>query len=75
MFIRAGNGSINLMDTVICNNSVTLTTGFFAGVEMSEPSAAPTNGFRIFAEDDGGGKTRLMVRFATGVSQQIAIEP
>ena len=29
----------------------------------------------IYTEDDGSGKTRLMVIFGTGVAQQIAIEP
>jgi hypothetical protein len=43
--------------------------------EMTAPSAPPANGARLFVEDDGAGKTRLMVRFASGASQQIAIEP
>jgi hypothetical protein len=43
--------------------------------EMTAPSAPSTNGLRIYAEDNGSGKTRLMARFATGIAQQIAIEP
>jgi hypothetical protein len=43
--------------------------------EQTPPSAPATNVVRLFAEDNGGGKTRLMARFATGASQQIAIEP
>jgi hypothetical protein len=43
--------------------------------EMTAPSAPSANGARIYVEDDGAGKTRLMVLFATGVAQQIAIEP
>lgn len=45
---------------------------------MPESSPAPAgvaNSAVIFAEDDGTGKTRLMVQFGTGVAQQIAIEP
>ncbi len=45
------------------------------GEEQTAPAAPPTNGYRIYAEDNGGGKTRLMVRFATGAAQQLAIEP
>jgi len=44
-------------------------------VEITAPAAGATNSARIFAEDDGAGKTRLMVRFATGAVQQLAIEP
>jgi hypothetical protein len=43
--------------------------------EMTAPSAPAANGVRIYAEDDGAGKTRLMALFATGAAQQIAIEP
>ena len=43
--------------------------------EMTAPSAPSANSVRIYAEDDGAGKTRLMALFATGVAQQIAIEP
>lgn len=43
--------------------------------EMTAPSAPATNSVRIYAEDNGSGKTRLMALFASGVAQQIAIEP
>lgn len=43
--------------------------------EMTAPSAPDANNVRIYAEDNGSGKTRLMARFATGASQQLAIEP
>lgn len=45
------------------------------GLEQTAPSAAPANGYRLFAQDNGGGKTQLMVIFNTGVAQQIAIQP
>ena len=44
-------------------------------VEMTAPAAPDTNGVRIYAEDNGSGKTRLMALFATGAAVQIAIEP
>lgn len=52
---------------------------FWAGYqemsEMAAPAAPAANSVRIYAEDNGSGKTRLMARFATGAAQQIAIEP
>jgi hypothetical protein len=43
--------------------------------EQSSVPAALANAAVIYAEDNGSGKTRLMVRFGSGASQQIAIEP
>jgi hypothetical protein len=43
--------------------------------EIAAPAAPSANKARIYAEDDGAGKTRLMVVFPTGAAQQIAIEP
>lgn len=43
--------------------------------EMTAPAAPATNSVRIYAEDNGAGKTRLMALFATGAAQQISIEP
>lgn len=37
--------------------------------------SAETNYAKVYAEDNGAGKTRLMVQFQTGAAQQIAIEP
>lgn len=45
------------------------------GTEIEEPEAPAANGFVLFAQDNGAGKTQLMVRFQSGASQQIAIEP
>ena len=50
-------------------------TDYLAGAEQTPPSAPAANGYRIFAQDNGAGKTQLMVIFATGAAQQIAIEP
>lgn len=56
--------------------SLVAQTGVFVGlVEMTAPAAPAANGVRIYAEDNGAGKTRLMALFPTGVAQQIAIEP
>ena len=49
--------------------------GFHDMAEMTAPAAPATNNVRIYAEDNGSGKTRLMALFATGVAQQLAVEP
>lgn len=49
--------------------------GYHQMVEMTAPAAPAANSVRIYAEDNGSGKTRLMALFATGAAQQIAIEP
>ena len=43
--------------------------------EMTSPGAPSANKCVVYAEDNGAGKTRLMVRFATGTALQLAIEP
>ena len=43
--------------------------------EMTAPAAPAANKVRIYAQDNGSGKTQLMALFATGAAQQIAIEP
>lgn len=43
--------------------------------EISAPSAPAANTVRLYAEDNGAGKTRLMCLFQSGVAQQVAIEP
>jgi len=47
-------------------------------IEMSEvtaPGAGAANSARLYAVDDGGGKTNLVVIFASGAAQVIAAEP
>lgn len=52
------------------------TTGG-AVLELLEQTAPVgfTDSVRIYAQDNGSGKTQLMAIFATGVAQQIAIQP
>lgn len=49
--------------------------GAIFGTETTGASAPPANGYILYADDNGSGKTRLMVRFQSGTAQQIAIEP
>jgi hypothetical protein len=41
----------------------------------ADPAAPAANGVRIFAKDNGAGKTQLVARFNTGAVQQLAVEP
>jgi len=43
--------------------------------EMTAPSAPAADRARLWIEDNGSGKTRLMIQFGSGTAQQIAIEP
>ncbi len=54
--------------TIGPNGEMTLT-------EQTAPSAPAANGGILYLEDDGAGKTRLMILFSSGASQQIAIQP
>ena len=51
------------------------TSGTIDFIEQSSPPSGQANLAKIFAEDNGSGKTRLMVQFGSGAAQQIAIEP
>jgi hypothetical protein len=67
-------GPISSADPITLSSSS--TSGYLAGTEQSSSPAAPSaNGFRLYAKDNGSGKTVLYVRFASGAEQQIAIEP
>jgi len=80
--VSAGGLLIQNPDTTLSRTAAGIigvnVTGAGGAIELQEmtaPSAPSSNGARLFIEDNGSGKTRLMVRFASGASQQIAIEP
>lgn len=53
-------------------------TGVIRGKTTGTPASIttpPAGEYVIYAEDNGSGKMRLMVKFPTGAAQQIAIEP
>lgn len=78
--VRIGGGDTDGSLTVFSSSSITsfiphAFVQYQEILEMTAPSAAPANRVRVYAEDNGAGKTRLMAIFATGAAQQIAIEP
>ncbi len=70
--LKVTDGGGNLRDLKLRN---LLNTEYHQMTEMTAPAAPATNSVRIYAEDNGAGKTRLMALFATGAAQQISIEP
>ncbi len=67
--LRSGGSTIlGLVDSSTGGASFELT-------EMTAPAAPASNKARLYIEDNGSGKTRLMVIFPSGAAQQIAIEP
>ena len=70
-----GNYALLTSDYFRFRNRAATGGAFLEIIEMSAPDAPAANDVRIYAEDDGAGKTRLMARFATGAAVQIAIEP
>jgi hypothetical protein len=74
----AGNPDAAFQRTAVSVVALTNATTGGASMQMTEmtaPAAPAANSVRIYAEDNGSGKTRLMARFATGAAQQLAIEP
>lgn len=65
--------NVNASDQVVLGADVTQLLIY--GNEVTPPAAPSTNTGVIYFEDTGGGKTRLVVRFATGAVQTIATEP
>lgn len=67
-------GTTNLTTNGIVNSTNAVIS--HAGLELTEQAApsATTNRAKLFSQDNGGGKTQLMVLFPSGVAQQIAIE-
>lgn len=65
----------NIAGSTVAVTGALNTTSYYEGAEQTAPAAPAANGYRIFAQDNGAGKTQLMVIFASGAAQQLAIEP
>ena len=58
----------------MCGSSAS-AGGALEFIEQTAPSAPSANRVRLYAQDNGAGKTQLMALFNTGAAQQVAIEP
>lgn len=72
----ASFGQVSLYGTIVAYGKLRGSNMYIEYPEVSGASvSAETNYAKVYAEDNGAGKTRLMVQFQTGAAQQIAIEP
>lgn len=75
LFVVAGTGAL----WVRVSGAWVAVAGSFTGdflelAETVQPAAPAANSVRIYAVDNGAGRTQLMALFATGDAQQIAIQ-
>ena len=61
--------------TALLERSRWLLPAYHEFTERSDPSAPSTNNVRLYAKDNGAGKTQLVARFPTGAVQVLATEP
>lgn len=54
---------------------LTLSSSDMEFDEITDPAAPAANKARLYAKDNGAGKTQLVVRFPTGAVQVLATEP
>lgn len=73
-FFVGNDGKIGV-GTTTPDTRLDIDAGALEIAEMTAPGAGAANTVRIYAEDNGSGKTRLMAIFSSGAAQQIAIQP
>lgn len=69
-FFRENGSTILEIDA----DGIDIRVGWLEMTEISAPSGL-SNHMRLYAEDNGAGKTRAMIQFGSGAAQQIALEP
>ncbi len=72
LFFKVGDV---LLGTMASGQFVLGASVYMEMVEMTAPAAPAANGVRLFAQDNGSGKTQLMAIFSSGAAQQVAIQP
>jgi hypothetical protein len=73
---RSGIGIIRTDGVFLVGDFHTMSaSGYHGFLEIADPAAAAVNQARLYARDNGAGKTQLCVRFPTGAVQVIATEP
>lgn len=71
MFKATGNVGIG---TPTPQSRLDIADGALEMAEMTAPAAPAANGARLYLEDNGAGKTRLCVKFASGAAIVLATE-
>lgn len=72
--LEINNGSAGTFRDLKLRNLIG-QTGYHELAEMTAPGVGASDTARIYAVDNGAGKTQLMVIFASGAAQQLAIQP
>lgn len=77
--VRASAGAAGTTDIFTISNTglvdILGSTGYVQMTEITAPAAGAANTARLYTEDNGAGKTRLVVLFPTGAAQVLATEP
>jgi len=68
--VSGNNHAINYADKFLVD-----ATGFVGLVEQTAPAAGAANSARIYAKDNGAGKTQLCAIFSSGAEQCFATQP
>lgn len=68
------NGDLGI-GTITPDTRLDIDAGAMQFLEMTAPAAGGANTARLFAQDNGAGKTQLAVRFNSGAIQILATEP
>lgn len=69
------SGQVTFGGGLVSGGTINIDGNFQEFLEMTAPAAGAANTARLFAQDNGAGKTQLMVIFNTGAAQQVAIQP
>ena len=69
------SGQVTFGGGLVAGGTITSGANFHEHTEMTAPAAGAADTVRIFAQDNGAGKTQLMAIFSSGAAQQLAIQP
>jgi hypothetical protein len=73
-YVNEGTGSAVRAATVDTSGNFTFAT-YLELNEMSAPGSGSANTARLYAADNGSGKTQLIVVFSSGAAQVLATQP
>ncbi len=75
----AASGVLQIYDAATGRASLNLlnlsSTGYHEFTEMTAPSAPSANNVRMYCEDDGAGKTRLVLKWSDGTTTVLGTQP
>lgn len=75
MSVPITSGQVTFGGGLVSGGTINIDGNFQEFLEMTAPSAGAANTCRLFAQDNGAGKTQLMALFNSGAAQQVAIQP